>query len=269
MPETDGLEQLRQELHEQVDRLIDGVKEGLPVEWAALGMIGRLLKASEGWIDEQVGRNLSAEAIKDLNDARRRGREVRELAKAARYSVDGQTPETTAAHGMIGATVLVQQLATYCNEEPYLHHLAEALAQHRYGQQHPWLKPRKAVARPGSSPKSVLELRAIPFGVIEYLTASGTFDRKTDAKAAVIERLEIEEDTFNDWRKQQNKERRSDFNSMLWAGKSAGENVRGFRKRLAQIPDPQMQAMVDLNDNSFGLPAVDWCARELKALASK
>jgi hypothetical protein len=269
MAETDGLEQLRKELHEQVDRVIDGVEEGLPVEWAALGMIGRLLKASEGWIDEQVGRNLSAEAIKDPNDARRRGREVRELAKAARYSVDEQTPETTATHGMIGATVLVEQLAVYCNEDPYLHHLAEALAQHRYGQQHPWLKPRKAVTRPASSPQSVLELRAIPFGVIEYLTASGTFDRKTDAKAAVIERLEIEEDTFNDWRKQQNKERRSDFNSMLWAGQSAGDNVRGFRERLARIPDAQMQAFVNWNDHQFGLAAVERCAGALKALASK
>ena len=114
----------------------------------------------------------------------------------------------------------------------------------------------------------MLDLRAIPFGVIEYLTASGTIDRKTDAKAAVIERLEIVEATFNDWRKQQNKERRSDFNSMLWAGKSAGDNVRGFRERLARIPDTQMQAFVDYNDHQFGLAAVERCAGALKALAN-
>ena len=268
MAETDGLEQLRKELHEQVNRLIDGVEEGLPVEWAALGMTGRLLKASEGWVDQQVGRALSAEAVKDPLDARRRGREVRERAKAARHSVDGQTPETTAPHGMIGATVLIRQLAVYCNEDPYLHHLAEALAQHRYGQEHPWLKPRKAVARPSLSAKSVLELREIPFGVIEYLTASGCFEKKIDAQAAVIERLEIQEDAFRDWRKQQNRQRRNEFDTTLWASKSTGNHVRWFRERLAKIPDAQMQAFVDYNDHQFGLAAVERCARALKALAN-
>ena len=269
MTETDGLEQLRKELHEQVDRVIDGVEEGFPVEWAALGMIGRLLKASEGWIDEQVGRNLSAEAIKDPNEARRQGSEVRALAKAARYSVDGQAPATTAASGMIGAAVLVRNLAVYCDEDHYLHHLAEALDQHRYGQLHPWLKPRKAVARPASSVKSLLALRSIPFGVIEYLTASGSFEQITEAQAAVIERLGKSEETLNDWRKQLNRECRNEFKTSLAASGLYGKNVRGFRERLARIPDAQMKAFVDWNDHQFGLAAVDRCAEALKALKSK
>ena len=266
MAETSDVEQLRKALHEQVDQLFADMQTGLKVEWAALQLAGKLLKAAEGWIDLNVGRELSVAATKDPEEALRLGREIRAHAKAARYRVDGQTPETVSGDGLIGASTLIGNLAAYC-DDPYLFHLSDALAQHRCGQQHPWLKRRKAVAHPASSAQSALALRAIPFGVIEYLTASGSFENKTAARAAVIERLGIEEDTLRDWRKKQNRERRNDFDSMLWACKSTGKNVRGFRKRLSKIPDAQMQKIVELYDKQFGLLAVEQCAQNLKALA--
>jgi hypothetical protein len=258
MTEDDDLEQLRSALHREVDELFSVIEDGIKLEWAALRLAGKLIKVSENWIDLNVGRELSAAAVKHPEEALRLGREVRQQAKAARYGVDGQTPETTAQQGLIGTLALIRNLAAYCDDDPFLHHLAIALEHLRHGQHHPWLELPTAKVRPAAHAKSILGLRAIPFGVIEYLTASGSYPTKTKARGAVVERLGILEDALMDWRKQQNRERRGDFDAELWASRRIGEDVKRYRRNVSDRKE--LEKFLKFYEERFGLPAVDRCA---------
>ena len=166
------IEQLRRELHVQVDALCNGHPTGIEIELASLQLAGRLFVAAQDWIDLQIGREFSDAALRDPKEALRLGNEKRNLVKAASYQVDGQTPETTAEIGRIGALVGIRWLATFA-DDPYLKQLTKALERVRHGQPHPWLTPPRPKIHPPKLAHSVLQLRGISFAVIEYLVASG------------------------------------------------------------------------------------------------
>lgn len=206
-PDLDDLHQL---MHERVDAVFDQVDGPLGIEGAAIQLCAQLLKAAESFIDLNVGRELSARAIKNPAEALTIGRAQRQRMKAARYLVDGETPASTAREGLIGASIIIGQLGA-AGDDPYLYQLSQALQLHRHGQPHPWLAAQPAAARPAQHAHGVLMCRAVPFKAIEYLVASDAYPTKTVAQQAVLPILGIEEEALADWRKQQNRERRGDF----------------------------------------------------------
>jgi hypothetical protein len=264
MDEHDDLREiddLRQLMHERVDAVFDQVDGPLGIEGAALQLCALLLKAAEPFIDLHVGREFSARAVKSPAEALTIGRAQRERMKAARYLVDGETPTSTAREGIIGASVIVGQLGA-AGDDPYLYQLSQALQLHRHGQGHPWLEARPAPARPAQHAHGVLMLRAVPFTAIEYLVASRAYPTKTAAQQAVIPLLGIEEETLADWRKQQNRERRSDFNIALELSRRIGAGVRDYRKTWPS--QAWVEDFARFHDNLNGLPAVERAAGILR-----
>ena len=102
----------------------------------------------------------------------------------------------------------------------------------------------------------------IPFGVIEYLFASGLYRRKFEATRDVLGRLDISEDTLNDWRKKQRLHNATAFDLQLSCARKLGEWVGGYRRKVKEVP--AFRPWIEYQDQQFGLAAVDHCARALK-----
>ena len=68
------------------------------------------------------------------------GERARNAVSEMLLGIGGRTAQSTAADGLIGAHMTVQQLAVF-SQDPYLTVLATALEQLRVGQVHPWLVP--------------------------------------------------------------------------------------------------------------------------------
>jgi hypothetical protein len=259
------LDDLRQLMHERVDAVFDQVKGPLGIEGAALQLCAQLLKAAGPFIDRHVGRELSALALRSPDEVLKIGQEHRKRMKAARYLVDGETPTSTAREGLIGTSIIIGQLGA-AGDDPYLYQLSQALQLHRHGQHHPWLAPQPAVARPAQHAHGILMLRAVPFTAIEYLAASGAYPTKTDARDAVIPILGIEENTLADWRKQQNRKRRGDFDIALYLSRRMGTDIRDRRK---QWPGQSwVEDYARYQDSLNGLPAVERAAAILRAIGA-
>ncbi len=263
--DEEDLNRLRLELHARVDQLFTNTASGLQLEIGALQFAGQLINAAQDWIDLQVGRDISNAANKDGVEALRLGAEERRRVKAAIFKVDGETPETTARTGLKGASVLAGQLAAFSND-PYLYHIAIALKDHQFGQVHPWLVVPSPAVHPPEKAHSVLVLRGVAFTAIEYLVASGAYAKKTEAEAAVLACLSIEKNGLDRWRKQQNKDRRSDFQLCLRTASLTGRGVKPFRIDASR--DSASKSYVDYNDQWHGLGAVKQCAAYLELIGA-
>jgi hypothetical protein len=263
--EAPDLDDLRRLMHERVDAVFDQVDGPIGIEGAAMQLCAQLLKAAEPFIDLHVGRELSARAVKNPTDALAIGRAQRERMKAARHLVDGETPTSTAREGLIGASIIIGQLGA-AGDDPYLYQLSQALQLHRHGQPHPWLEAQPAAARPAQHAHGVLTCRAVPFTAIEYLVASGAYPTKTAAQHAVLPILGIEEETLADWRKQQNRERRGDFNIALDLSRRIGSDIRHRRKMWPG--QAWVEDFARFHDNLNGLPTVQAAAALLRAMGA-
>lgn len=261
-PEDNLEEELRRELHAQVDRMFENAKTGLDIYCQLLGLAGRLVAQASPYIDLNIARELAGPKTKDAVTVSERARDD---VRAAHYDVDGKTFESTAKAGLIGAHTIVGQLAAVTND-PYLTGLAHALGQVRFGQVHPWLSPVKTPVHPKQYASDVLGLKGIPFGVIEYLVASGLSLTKTEATAAVVERLGISEDTLRDWRKQQLKYCAAQFDLELRTMRLVGPEINRARENLPK--KPVFRDYVAAYDRQFGLPAIDWVAKALENLGA-
>ena len=101
----------------------------------------------------------------------------------------------------------------------------------------------------------MLGLRAIPFGVIEYLFGSGLYTTKTDANAAVVTRLGISENTLNDWGKQQRRYRRAQFDLNFRTIALVAAEVKKARERVKTMPE--FKHFIEVHDARHGLRALD------------
>ena len=261
-PEDNLDEELRTQLHAEVDRMFENAKTGLDIHCELLRLAGRLMTQITPYIDLIVARELAGPKASDAVTV---GERAREDVKAAHFGVDGKTAESTATVGLIGAHTIVEQLAAVTND-PYLTGLANALAQLRFGQVHPWLAPAKLPVHPRQHASNVLGLRAIPFAVIDYLVASGLYPTKRKATDDVLERLGIAEDTLRDWRKQQLKYRAAQFDLELRIIGLVGPEARRARGNMAKMPE--FRNYVEAYDQQFGLPAIDWVAKALENLGA-
>ena len=109
-------------------------------------------------------------------------------------------------------------------------------------------------------------LRSVPFTAIDYLVASGQHPTKTAAQQAILPLLCIEQETLADWRKQQNRERRSDFNIALALSRRAGRDVRERRMLWPRQPSVKYYALY--HDDLNGLPSVKKAAALLRAMGA-
>ena len=122
------------------------------------------------------------------------------------------------------------------------------------------------MARPAQHAHGILMLRAVPFTAIEYLVASGAYPTKTDARGAVIPILGIDENTLADWRKQQNRERRGDFDVALNASRRIGTDIR--ERRMKWPGQSWVEHYARYHENLNGLPAVERVAAILRAIGA-
>jgi Arc/MetJ-type ribon-helix-helix transcriptional regulator len=258
--------QVRTALHERIDALFDSVNGPIGIEGAALDLCAQLLKLAQDYIDLQIGRQFSAQAVKEPSEALFLARALRQRVKAARHEVDGETSATTAKEGLIGASIMVAQLAAF-GDDPYLYHLQAALEQYRHGQIHPWLQPRRAVAHPPAASYAVLMLRSVAFTTIEYLVASGAYRTKSEAQRDVLSLLGIAEETLSDWRKQQNRQRRGDFGIQLAAARLVGKDVGDRRRKWRG--QPWVERYAAYHDGLNGRPAVQRAAAALASLTAR
>lgn len=257
-PDDNLAEEIRAELHAQVDSMFERAKTGLDIYSECLSLAGRLVTQASPYTDLIVARELAGPKA---TDAIAVGKRARDDAKAVHYGVDGKTAESTATLGLVGAHKTVEQLAVY-TDDPYLRVLAIAMGQLRFGQVHPWLVPVKTPVHPKQHASDVLGLKTIPFAVIAYLVASGLYNTKTEATADVVERLGISEDTLRDWRKQQLKYRAAQFDLELRMIGLIGPEIRRARRNIDKMPE--FQSYVEAHDRQFGLTAIDWVAEALK-----
>jgi hypothetical protein len=259
-------EQLRQRLHELVDRMIDEDPNpiGPDLEWATLQLAGRLLKSANPFIDREVGQYL-ADSKHPPTEWQRLGEQAREAVTAAISGDDAPALGVTPRVGVLAAEVTIGCIGVV-SRNPYLQVLSEALRLLRFRQIHPWLVPPKAPVHPPQHAYSVLRLKAIPFCVVEYLVASGAYPTKRTAQQAVLERLGKAEETLKDWRKIQNRTRRIDFKRELVGAASAGKAKKLYRS--SGTMDPLIDGLIEEYDEIYGLAAVDRCAAALRALGA-
>ena len=259
-PKENFEEELRLELHRQVDGMFEGAKNSSDIYCDCLRLAGRLVAQASPYIDLIVARELAAPKA-STSEVLAAGERGRDDVKAFVYGVDGRTAESTAALGLIGAHTTINLLAIY-TADPYLRILATALGELRYGQVHPWLVPVKTPVHPKERASDVLTLKAKPFCVIDYLVRSGLHTTKTAASAEVVARLGISEDTLKVWRQQQRKLRPVQFEHELQLIAHIATEVRERRRHMKTMPESR--AWVEAQDNHFGLSAMDWVARALQ-----
>ena len=259
-PEENLEEELRSELHRRVDGMFEHAKTSADIYCECLRLAGTLVTQASPYIDLIVTCEL-ANPKAPRSETVTAGALARDDAKALVQGVGGKTEESTAALGLIGAHKTVQQLAVY-SADPYLHTLATALGELRYGQVHPWLVPVKLPIHPSNRASDVLALKAKLFSVIDYLATSGRCRTKTAATAKVLERVGISEDTLKVWRQQQRRHRSAQFEQELKIIADIATGVKRGREKMKAIRE--FRVWVEAHDHHFGLPAIDWIARALQ-----
>ena len=255
--EEDLNDQLLQDLHSNIDAIFAGGETGLDVHQQIFALGCRLLKSSTPSVDLFIAGALRTPGA-SLAEANSAAKRARDTVSAVVHRIGGETAHSTAAVGLIGAYITVQQLAAFTGD-PYLTVLATALGQLRFGQQHPWLIAPKASVKPKPFASQVLVLRAIPFAVIEYLKGSGLYATKSKATEDVLLRLDISEEALARWRKQQRDLRLAEFEIALRSIAYVAAGVKKARKRGGSNG-----ADVRAYDEHYGLPRIDWVADRLK-----
>lgn len=264
-PDLD-VEQLQTDLHRQIDSLFESHFEtGVHIHWLCLQLAGRLIKAATPWIDSLVANELRQAGTESGAEALAAAERARADVKAMRLKVDGQTPQSTATVGLVGAYHTVSEIGVYTGD-PYLSELAEALRKLRLGQVHPWLVVPKIAVHPRHKASEVLELRAKVFCVVEYLVGSGLYATKTDAIGEVADRLGITAEALKKWRTQQRNNRRAQFDLELETMRLWAAEVKRHRQSVKSIPE--LGVLVHASDQRWGLPALEWISARLAALGA-
>ena len=114
--EEDLTDQLLQELHSNIDAIFAGSETGLNVYQQIFALGCRLLKSSTPSVDLFIASALRTPGA-SLAEANNAAKKARDTVSALVRRIGDETAHSTAAVGLIGAYITVQQLAAF-TEDP-------------------------------------------------------------------------------------------------------------------------------------------------------